>query len=111
MMALLERLLRDQNSSSALENMITELQAAHGMWSGFKEGLLDALSLDDLSKRLSISQTLTSFEDKFEQLSIRDRTLFFPEKVMIFLQVKDRKDLGLVLEDPEGVNGLVRLVY
>jgi hypothetical protein len=107
-----------------LQGRITDLQVANATSEKFKESLLSAFSLDDLSrvtrrgfedwvsstKRLSLSRVLSEFEDKFAQLSTRDRTLLMPDRVMLFLQavdVKDRKDLGLLLEDPDGVDGLV----
>ena len=61
-------------------------------------------------KHLSLSHTLNAFEYKFRQLSTRDGTLLQPNKVNLFLQVidvRDRKDLGILLEDVDGVNGLV----
>jgi hypothetical protein len=54
---------------------------------------------------------LAEFEERYNTLSTRDQTLFQPDKVMLFLQavdIRDRKDLGLLLKDLEGANGLVK---
>jgi hypothetical protein len=110
--------------SSSIHGQITTLQEGNTTWVAFKEAILNAFSLDDSTKvtrrgfedwvasrkSLSIMSVLAEFEERYNKLSTRDRTLLQPDKVMLFLQavdIQDRKDLGLLLEDVEGTNALV----
>ena len=109
-----------------LQDRITDIQTRNPVaWTAFKDAVIDAFSLDDLtkvtrrgfedwvaspSKQLSVTQTMAVFEEKFGQLSVRDRALLISDKVMLFLQavdVRDRKELGILLEDVNGMNGLI----
>ena len=110
--------------SSSIHGQITTLQEGNTTWVEFKEAILNAFSLDDSTKvtrrgfedwvasrkSLSIMSVLAEFEERYNKLSTRDRTLLQPDKVMLFLQavdIQDRKDLGLLLEDVEETNALV----
>ena len=52
-------------------------------------------------KHLSVLEVLKAFSERFDQLNIRDRNIFMPDKVILFLQatnIKDKKNLGILLE-------------
>ena len=52
-------------------------------------------------KHLSVLEVLKEFSERFEQLNVRDRNIIMPDKVILFLQatnIKDIKDLGILLE-------------
>jgi hypothetical protein len=71
-----------------LQTRISELQAANDTWSAFKDGLLAIRGFEDWvmsPKNMSLAQTLNVFEDMYEQLSTRERTLLDPDKVMLLL--------------------------
>jgi hypothetical protein len=86
-----------------IHGQIMTLQEGNTTWVEFKEALLNAFSLDDSTKvtrrsfedwvasrkSLSIMSILAEFEERYNKLSTRDRTLFQPDKVMLFLQAVD----------------------
>ena len=60
-------------------------------------------------KHLSVLEVLKEFSERFEQLNVRDRNIIIPDKVILFLQatnIKDMKDLGMLLEDHNSPSGL-----
>ena len=89
--------------SLGMHGQIMTLQDGNTTWVAFKEALLNAFSLDDSTKvtrrgfedwvagrkSLSIMNILAEFEERYNKLSTRNRTLFQPDKVMLFLQAVD----------------------
>ena len=60
-------------------------------------------------KHGSVLETLTDFEAKFQQLSVREQALLEPEKVVLFLRsvpYMDRVELGKLMESGELEIGL-----
>ena len=52
-------------------------------------------------KHLSVLEVLKEDSIRFELLNVRDRNIIMPDKVILFLQatnIKDIKDLGILLE-------------
>ena len=106
-----------------LQERIQELQRENQTWTTFERALLNEYNLNDMSrmtrrafmdwvesdKHLSVLEVLKEFSERFEQLNVRDRNIIMPDKVILFLQatnIKDRKDLGMLLEDQNSPSGL-----
>ena len=52
---------------------------------------------------------LKEFSERFQQLNVRDRNIIRADKIILFLQatnIKDRKDLGMLLENENNPSGL-----
>ena len=89
--------------SPRMHGKITTLQERNTTWVVFKKALLNAFRLHDSTKvtrrgfedwvagrkSLSIMNILAEFEERYNKLSTRNRTLFQPDKVMLFLQAVD----------------------
>ena len=106
-----------------LQERIQELQREHHTWANFERALLNEYNLNDMSrmtrrafmdwvesdKHFSVLEVLKEFSERFDQLNIRDRNILMTDKVILFLQatnIKDRKDLGILLEDQNNPSGL-----
>ena len=53
-------------------------------------------------KGMQILDVFSAFENRFRRLSTRDQAILTPDKVIMFLRavdIRDRKDLGVLLED------------
>jgi hypothetical protein len=62
-------------------------------------------------KGLKVADVFSAFETRFGRFSARDQALLGPDKVVMFLQaidIQDRKDLGLLLEDTTTESGLTK---
>ena len=61
------------------------------------------------TKGLKVLYVLSAFKSRFGRLFVRDQAILAPDKVIMFLQavdVRDRKDLGVLLEDTTIKSGL-----
>ena len=69
-----------------------------------KKDLMDWV--ESSNKELSASATLHEFEQRFDRLPALDKTILDSNKVLLFIKSvdeKDRRDLGLLLENDEGL--------
>ena len=60
-------------------------------------------------KGLKVIDVFSAFESRFRRLSTKDQTILVPDKVIMFLRavdIGDRKDLGVLLEDKTTESGL-----
>ena len=60
-------------------------------------------------KGLKVLDVFLAFENRFGRLSVRDQAILIPDKVIMFLRavdVRDRKDLRVLLEDTTTESGL-----
>ena len=60
-------------------------------------------------KGLKVVDMFSAFESRFGRLFARDQAILVPDKVIMFLRavdVRDRKDLGVLLEDTTTESGL-----
>ena len=58
---------------------------------------------------MKVLDVFSAFESRFRRLSTRDQAILAPDKVIMFLRamdVQDRKDLGVLLEDTITESGL-----
>ena len=61
-------------------------------------------------KGMKVLDVFSAFENLFGRLSARDQAILTPDKVIMFLRavdVRDRKDLGVLLEDTTTESGLI----
>ena len=104
--------------------IIEELQTQDVEWEAFRHDLLSVFNYVDSTKMTrrafetwvdldkkhgSVLETLTDFEAKFRQLSVREKTLLELEKVVLFLRsvpYADRVELGKLMESGETKTGL-----
>ena len=107
--------------TSSLYSRVLELQETNPEWSSFERSLLEEYGFGDSSrmtkkdlmdwvessnKELSASATLHEFEQRFDRLPALDKTILDSNKVLLFIKSvdeKDRRDLGLLLENDEGL--------
>ena len=62
--------------------------------------------VESTNKELSKSATLHEFEQRFDRQLALDGTILDSSKVLLFIEavdVKDRRDFGLLLENDEGL--------
>ena len=65
--------------------------------------------MESPDKGLKVVDVFSAFESRFGRLSARDQAILVPEKVIMFLRavdVRNRKDLGVLLEDTTTESGL-----
>ena len=65
--------------------------------------------METSDKGLKVLDVFSAFESRFGRLPARDIAILTPDKVSMFLQamdVRDRKDLGVLLEDTTTESGL-----
>ena len=104
--------------------IIEGLQTQDVEWDAFRRDLLDVFNYADSTKMTrrafeawveldkkhgSVLETLTDFEAKFRQLSVREQDLLEPEKVVLFLcsvPYTDRVELRKLMESSETETGL-----
>ena len=63
-------------------------------------------------KGMKVLDVFSAFESRFGRFSARDQTILRPDKVIMFLQaveVRDRKDLRVLLEDTTTESGLTEI--
>ena len=62
--------------------------------------------VESTNKEVNVSATLDKFEQRFDRLPALDQTVLDSRKVLLFIKlvdVEDRRDLGLLLEDDDGL--------
>ena len=72
-----------------------------------RRGFKDWMETSD--KGLKNLDVFSAFESRFGRLSARDQSILIPDKVIMFLRavnVRDRKVLGVLLEDTTTKSGL-----
>ena len=72
-----------------------------------RRGFEDSVDMPD--KGLKVLDVFSAFESRFGRLSARDQAILSPDKVIMFLQavdVRDQKDLEVLLEDMTTESGL-----
>ena len=72
-------------------------------WRGFEDWV------ETLKKGLKVLEVFLEFESRFGRLFARDQDILTLDKVVMFLcvvDVQDRKDIGVVLEDTTTESGL-----
>ena len=107
--------------TSSLYSRVLELQEANLEWSSFEQSLLEEYGfggssrmtkkdlmdwVDSTNKELNASAMLHEFEQRFDCLPALDQTILDSSKVLLFIKsvdVKDRRDLELLLENDEGL--------
>jgi hypothetical protein len=63
-------------------------------------------------KGLKVVDVLSTLKTRFGRLSARDQAILGPDKVIMFLRavdIQDRKDLGVLLEDTTTESGLTEI--
>ena len=58
--------------------------------------------METLDKGMKVLDVFLAFESRFGRFSARDQAILTPDKVIMFLRamdIRDRKDLGVLLED------------
>ena len=111
-------------ATDGLQGSIHGLQQQNPTWEAFEEALKTTFAIEDSSKAtrrgfedwvetsgkgLKVLEVFSTFESRFGRLSARDQTILAPDKVIMFLRavdVRDRKDLGVLLEDTTTESGL-----
>ena len=107
-----------------IQTRVIELQEGRTTWSDFERVILAEFTMEDLSrmtrhvlmkwiekksKKMSASRVYDKLDQMFSQLPATDQVLL-EDKTLYFLKVvdmKDRRELGTLLEDDTQVNGLV----
>jgi hypothetical protein len=72
-------------------------------WRGFEDWV------EMSNKGLKVLEVLSEFESRFAMLSAHDQAFLVADKVVMFLgavDIRDRKDLGVLLEDTTTESGL-----
>jgi hypothetical protein len=108
-----------------IREWVIEIQNAHITWTEFEKALLEEYMLEGASrmtrhtlmncierkgKNVCVSGAYAEFDQLYNQLPSADQHLLDGDKVLLFLKavdVKDRLELGNLLEDETQTNGLV----
>ena len=111
--------------ASNILRRVIELQEGRTTWSDFERVILAEFAMEDLSKmtrhvlmkwiekknkKMSASRVYDEFDQMFSRLPATDQVLLEEDKTLYFLKavdMKDRRELGTLLEDDTQVNGLV----
>ena len=111
-------------ATDGLQGSIHGLQQQNPTWEAFEEALKTMFAIEDSSKAtrrgfedwvetpnkgMKVLDVFSAFESRFGSLSARDQAILVPDKVIMFLRavdVRDRKDLGVLLEDTTTESGL-----
>ena len=101
------------------------IQEGKTTWSEFEKAILAEFATEDLSrmtphvlmkwiekknKKMSVSRVYEEFDQMFSRLPATDQALLEEDKTLYFLKyvdMKDRRELGTLLEDDAQANGLV----
>ena len=108
-----------------IQRRVIELQEGKTTWSEFEKAILAEFATEDLSrmtrhalmkwiekknKKMSASRVYDEFDQMFRRLPATDQVLLEEDKTLYFLKavdIKDRRELGTLLEDDTQANGLV----
>ena len=111
-------------ATDGLQGSIHGIRQQNPTWEAFEEALKTTFAIEDSSKAtrrgfedwvetpdkgMKVLDVFSAFESRFERLSTRDQAILTPDKVIMFLRVvdiQDRKDLGVLLEDTTTESGL-----
>mgnify|MGYP000170286128 FL=1 len=111
--------------SNNIQRRVIELQEGKTTWSEFEKATLAEFAREDLSrmtrhvlmkwiekknKKMSASRVFDEFDQMFDRLPTKDQVLLEEDKSLYFLKavdMKDRRELGILLEDDTQANGLV----
>ena len=111
-------------ATDGLQGSIHGLQQQNPTWEAFEEALKTTFAIEDSSKAtrrgfndwvetpdkgLKVLDMFSTFKSRFKRLSARGQAILVPDKVILFLRamdVRDHKDLGMLLEDTTIENGL-----
>ena len=111
-------------ATDGLQASINGIRQPNPTWEAFEEALKTMFSIEDSSKAtrrgledwvetpdkgMEVLDVFSAFESRFGTLSVRDQVIVIPDKVIMFLRVvdvRDRKDLGVILEDTTTKSGL-----
>ena len=111
-------------ATDGLQATIHGLRQQNPTWEAFEEELKRTFAIKDSSKAtrrgfedwvempdkgLKVVDVFSAFESRIGRLSARDQAILVPDKVIMFLRavdVRDRKDLGVFLEDTTTESGL-----
>ena len=104
-------------ATDGLQGSIHGIQQQKPMWEAFEEALKATFAIEDSSKALQrgfkdwvetpnkgfkVLDVFSAFKSRFRRLSARDQAILTPDKLIMFLRVvdiRDRKDLGVLFED------------
>ena len=113
-------------ATDGLQASIHGIRQQNPTWEAFEEALKTTFTIEDSSKatrrgfedwvktpdkKFKVLNVFSAFESRFGRLSARDQTILVPDKVIMFLRamdVRDRKDLGVLLEDMTTESGLTK---
>ena len=108
-----------------IQRRVIELQEGKTTWSEFEKTILAEFVTEDSTrmtrhalmkwiekknKKMSVSRVYDEFDQMFRRLPATDQVLLEEDKTLYFLKVvdiKDRRELGTLLEDDTQANGLV----
>ena len=108
-----------------LQDHIREIQATQTTWMGFERAILAEYMLGDTSrmtrhtlmkwiekkrKNMNALRVYNEFDQMYNRLPSTDQMFLEEDKVLYFLKavdVKDRRELGTLLEDETQPNGLI----
>ena len=108
-----------------IQRRVIELQEGRTTWSDFEKVILAEFATEDLSrmtrhvlmkwiekknKKMSASRVYNEFDQMFNRLPTADQVLLEEDKSLYFLKavdMKDRRELGTLLEDDTQANGLL----
>ena len=111
-------------ATDGLQGSIHEIRQQNPTWEAFEKALKTTFVIQDSSKvtrrgfedwvetsekGLKVLDVFSAFESQFGRLSTRDQAILAHDKVIMFLRVvdvRDRKDLGVLLEDMTIESGL-----
>ena len=112
-------------AANNVQRRVIEVQEGKTTWYEFEKAILAAFVVEDLSritrhvlmkwiekkdKKMSASRVYDEFDQMFSRLPATDQVLLEEDKTLYFLKavdMKDRRELGTLLEDDTEVNGLV----
>ena len=113
-----------QSGGYGLQGSIHGIRQQNPTWEAFEEALKTTFAIEDSSKAMrrgfedwvetpdkgmKVLDVFSAFESRFGRLSVRDQAILVPDKVIMFLRfvdVQDRNDLGVLVEDTTTETGL-----
>ena len=111
-------------ATNGLQRSIHGIRQQNSTWEAFEEAPKTTFAIENSSKAtrrgfkdwvetpdkgLKVLDVFSAFESRFGRFSARDQAILAPDKVIMFLRamnVRDQKDLGVLLEDTTTKSGL-----